>query len=390
MRNPFKKRSTGAIGIVVGSEGDGICCPGYTSLDRNPEIMTACRKIAELIGSITIHIMNNTEQGDVRIVNELSRMIDINPMPNMTRSHWMQGIVMNLLLYGRGNSVVVPHTSRGYLRRLEPIAASRVTFLPRGYSDYAVQIDGKNYDPDEVLHFAFNPDEYYLWKGKGVTVNLVELANNLKQAQATTKGFLQSKWKPSVIVKVDALIDEFSNEEGRKRLVEEYASTSGAGEPWIIPAEQFEVEQIRPLSLADLAISDTVEIDKRTVAAVLGAPPFLLGVGEYSTDAWNAFIQNTVRPICIGIQQEMTKKLILSPDWYVRFNVLSLMDWDIKTIADVFGGLSDKGFITGNEVRDRIGMSPIDGLDELRILENYIPFGMIGQQSKLQGGTDGE
>ena len=29
-------------------------------------------------------------------------------------------------------------------------------------------------------------------------------------------------------------------------------------------------------------------------------------------------------------------------------------------------------------------MSPLDGLDELRILENYIPADMIGQQSKLQ------
>ena len=73
----------------------------------------------------------------------------------------------------------------------------------------------------------------------------------------------------------------------------------------------------------------------------------------------------------------------------MKFNILSLMDWDIKTIAEVFGGLSDKGFITGNEVRDRIGMSPKEGLDELRILENYIPMGMIGQQGKLIQDQDG-
>ena len=28
-------------------------------------------------------------------------------------------------------------------------------------------------------------------------------------------------------------------------------------------------------------------------------------------------------------------------------------------------------------------MSPRDGLDELRILENYIPYDMSGQQKKL-------
>ena len=90
-----------------------------------------------------------------------------------------------------------------------------------------------------------------------------------------------------------------------------------------------------------------------------------------------------MRPIAVGIQQEMTKKLILSPKWYVKFNVLSLMDWDLNTLYTVFGGLSDKGIVTGNEVRDRIGMSPLDGLDELRILENFIPANMIGDQKKL-------
>ena len=76
---------------------------------------------------------------------------------------------------------------------------------------------------------------------------------------------------------------------------------------------------------------------------------------------------------------------------YLRFNVLSLMDWDIETIYKVFGGLSDKGIVTGNEVRDRIGMNWLEGLDELRILENYIPSDMIGQQKKLvQGGNEDE
>lgn len=391
-KRPMEKRDapTSNVGFLLSDMAHDILCPpGYTRLDRCPEIITACRRIAELLGSMTIYLMSNTDRGDVRIVNELSRVIDISPEKHMTRSTWMQNIVMNLLLYGHGNSVVLPHTWSGMLQSLEPVSASRVSFLPIGFRDYKVLIDGKERRPDDILHFVYNPDRDYPWKGQGVNISLREIVKNLAQAQTTQNAFMSSEWKPSIIVKVDSLTDEFASPEGRKKLLESYVEPSQTGEPWLIPADQFQVEQIRPLTLADLAVNDTVELDKRTVAAVFGMPPFLLGVGEYNQKAWNSFVQNTIRPIAVSIQQELTNKLILSPKWYLKFNVRSLLDWDLSTIYQVYGGLSDKGIVTGNEVRDVIGMSPLDGLDELRILENYIPSDMIGNQKKLiQGGNE--
>ena len=365
------------------ADGD-ITCPGYTRLSDNPEIMTGCLRIAELIGSMTIYLMSNTDQGDVRVVNELSRMIDITPNGTMTRMQWMTAIIMTLLLYGKGNSVVVPHTYEGILRSLEPIAASRVGFEPVGnsYRDYRVLIDGQPRDPGSVLHFVYNPDPNYLWRGKGVTVALRDIANNLKQAQATENAFMASEWKPSIIVKVDALTDEFSSPEGRAKLLESYVKPSRTGEPWLIPAEQFQVEQVRPLSLADLAIKDTVELDKRTVAAVLGVPAFLLGVGEYSAAEWNNFIQTKVRAIALGIQQELTRVLITSPKWYLMLNFWSLLDYDLKSTSDILLAGADRGYVNGDEWRDRVHLTPA-GLKEYKVLENYIPADMSGKQKKL-------
>lgn len=367
--------------------GDDDACPiGYTSLDQNPDIMTACRRIAELIGSMTIHLMANTERGDIRIINELSRAIDINPISTMTRSHWMESIVMNMLLYGEGNSVVWPHTWDGKLRSLEPIAASRVTFMPdtaNPYRYYSIMVDGTSHNPDNMLHFVHNPDKLYLWKGRGLTVSLREVAKSLKQATETEQGFMKSKWKPSLIVKVDAMAEEFSGREGRNKLREDYLETGEAGAPWIIPAQQFEVQEVRPLSLSDLAISDMMQLDKRTVASIVGIPAFLIGVGDYNKAEWNSFIQNKIRPIVIGIAQELTRKLIISPKMYLKFNFRSLMDWDLQQLYTVYGGLTDRGIVSGNETRDILGMSPRDGLDELKVLENYIPMDMIGSQKKL-------
>lgn len=379
----FKRDKKGQIGILLNGDS-GINCPGYTSLADNPEVFTACRTIAMLISSMPIMLMENGTSGDIRIRNELSRKLDIDPNPYMTRRTWMEAIVMNMLLYGRGNSIATVQTSRGLIESINPIPAYRVMVLPTVKGNgYVVYIDGQPHDPADLLHFVDNPDKDYPWKGKGLTVVLADVANNLKQASETKKGFLKSKWKPSIIVKVDAMIEEFSSPAGRQKLLDSYVKSAEVGEPWLIPAEQFQVEQVRPLSLADLAISDSVEIDKRTVASIIGVPPFVLGVGDYDQQAWNSFVSNTVRVIAQEIEQELTKKLILNPKWYLKFNILSLMNWDLATISEVFGNLSDRGFVTGNEVRDRIGMSPLDGLDELRILENYLPYDMSGKQKKL-------
>lgn len=375
-----KRDSTTQVGLIL--DGGDICCPGYTSLDRNPEVMTACRKIASLIGSATIYLMSNTEQGDVRIVNELSRAIDIEPMPNMTRSTWMEAIIMNLLLYGRGNSIVVPHTHNGLLQSLEPISASRVSFQPEGYREYKVLIDGKERSPQSVMHFVHNPDPVYMWKGRGTHVSLRDIADNLKQATHTEKAFMASEYKPSIIVKVDALTDEFSSPAGRQKLIESYVKPASLGEPWLIPAEQFAVEQVKPLTLADLAIADTVQINKRAIASIMGVPPFVLGVGDYNKDEWNAFIQGTIMTLAKSIAAEMTKKLIISPSWYLTFNVWSLLDFDLRTVSDVLLSGADRGYVNGDEWRDRMHMSPA-GLTEYKILENYIPYADSGNQKKL-------
>lgn len=371
--------------FVLADLFDDCCASGYTRLSDNPEIQTACLRIAELIGSMTIYLMENGPDGDRRILNELSRKIDIEPNRNMTRIHWMTANVMNMLLYGKGNGICVPHTHEGNLESLEPISASRVTFQPVGnsYRDYRVLIDGIPKDPNNLLHFVYNPDPTYLWMGRGVTVTLKDIANNLKQAQKTENAFMSSEYKPNIIVKVDALADEFATPAGRQKLLDSYVKPSTTGEPWLIPAEQFEVQEVRPLTLADLAIKDTVELDKKTVAAVIGVPAFLLGVGTFNREEWNRFIQTKVKAIALNIQQELTRCLIISPKWYIYLNYWSLMDYDLKAVSDILLAGSDRGFVCGDEWRDRMHLPPA-GLKEFKILENYIPYDKSGDQEKLK------
>lgn len=377
-----------------------LTCQGYTSLAQNPEIAAGVDTIARLIGSMTIHLMENQQEGDVRIrpvdvetnaLGWLARKVDVEPNSNMTRANFVHWIVRTLYLEGNGNCVVWPRTRGGNLRDLIPIPPAFAAFVPDGWS-YKIIVDGRQYSPDVLLHFVLNPDSYYPWLGTGYRITLSDVANALKQAATTQKGFMASKWKPSLIVKVDAMTDEFSSPEGRQKLLQEYAMSGEAGEPWLIPAEQFEVEQVKPLTLSDLALDAMVTLDKRTVAALLGVPPFVLGVGDFNRDAWNNFVNTTIMPLARCIEQELTKKLLSAPNLFFRFNSWSLFSYSVTELVSAGAEMVDRMALRRNEWRSWLYLPPDPDMSELLALENYIPADRLGDQGKLVqngGGTDG-
>lgn len=357
----------------------------YTPIVDTPEVQIALDRIAELIGSMTIHLKKNTEKGDERVVNGLSRKIDIEPNSKMTRSILIQGIVKNMLIYG--NAIVVPtYTKEGYIDELKPLDMRGITFVENETGYRIKTIDGIEINNDEFLHFRLNPDLNRPYVGRGYKVYLKDVTDQLNTSRSTITDFMNNRMIPSVVIRVDALTDEFKEEAGKESIYNQYVKRTSAGQPWIIPADLIDIQTIAPLSLKDIAIDDTVKLGKETVANIFGMPAFLLGIGEFEEKAYNHFIRTRIMSIGKIISEELTKKLLFDPDLYFKLNPRSLYAYDTMELANVGADMFTKGIMTGNEVRDWLDLSHKDGLDELIILENYINLDDIDKQGKLKGG----
>lgn len=378
-RKTKQSRSTGAniIGIQLGSEG--VIAPGYHRLTDAPEVAAAVWRISDLISSMSIHLMENGPSGDTRVRDELARKVDVNPWSLGTRATWMRWIVMTMLL--RGEAFVLPIVREGIIADLAPMPGA-MPYKPASGPSYCVQWRGQIFDQGDILHFPLRPDPDQPWRGQGPEVQLQAIVDSIIQATNTKTAYMSTEYRPPLIVAVNSNAD-LDSEASRDALAQKYLKRSNPAEPWIIPADLLTVVQAKPLTLTDLAIKDGVELDKKAVASIIGVPGFMVGVGSYNRDEYNTFVSAVLMPICLTIQMELTRKLLISDRRYFRMNVRSLYSYSLKELAEIGDEQYIRGLMTGNEVRNWLDLEPLDGLDELVMLENYIPAGMIGDQKKL-------
>ena len=358
------------------------CCDGYTPLMQCAEVQMCISAYAEAVANMTLHLMVNTERGDIRVRDGLSRKLDIEPNHSMTHQTFFENVVR--VMMETGNQVTLPVYEGEYLRDLLPVKPSALSFQDDGES-YRIMVGGKPFFPDEVLHFPINPDPEHPYMGKGFTAALRDVVKSIRQTNATKNALMESP-KPSLIIKVDGYTDELKTPEGRKAMAKRYIGETANGEPWFLQSETMSVETIKPLTLNDLAIKTSLELDKRSIAAIIGVPAFLVGVGSFDAKEYNWFVTTKVMRVARIIQQELTRKLLYSTDRYWRFNPRSLMSYDVGEVINAGKEMVDRMAMRRNEWRDWLGFPPDADMDELLALENFVPADRLGDQKKLKGG----
>jgi HK97 family phage portal protein len=386
-----QKRSTQIVQVGAGQWDEMLeTGMGYTRLSDNPDVKGAVNTIAELVSSMSIHLLESTDKGNKRVSNELSHLIDVNPSSGMIRKTWLTKIVRDLFLYGDGNSLcqIIVQPGSKYLTELRPLDMSNVSYWFDSVSnELEVRYNGEVMDTSQLVHFLINPDPKYPLIGHGFDADLRMTLQNLSQAGKTRNTFMSGRFMPNVILRVDSDSESASGDLGRQKIRDKYLGHNDGLEPWIIPSDLLEVQQVKPLTLEDIALKDGVDMDKQTIANLFGVPASLLGVGEFKREEYNNFVNTKVAGIGQVIAQTLTRDVLYSDKLFFQFNPRSLYQYDLAELINAGKEMSDRSAIDRNEWRGWVGLEPREDMEELITLENYIPTESLGAQKKLTDST---
>ena len=110
-----------------------------------------------------------------------------------------------------------------------------------------------------------------------------------------------------------------------------------------------------------------------------------LSNSSYSTiEATNLqFLTQTLQPIISLMEHELNRKLLTEEErktYVIDIDETYLMKGDKAATASYYGTLVEKGIISINEARHQLGLSPVEGGDDLHIAYSDVNQNNVGNK----------
>ncbi|MGL6063756.1 MAG: phage portal protein [Fusobacteriaceae bacterium] len=248
---------------------------------------------------------------------------------------------------------------------------------------------------DEILHFKTQMSFNGL---AGMSIKEI-LKTQISTGKASI-GFLNKLYKSNmfgskVIVHYTGELEK-NRELSIAKKLESFSSDQGAGK--FIPIPFGMQAQLLDMKLADAQFFENNKISALQLAAAFGIKPNV--INDYTKSSYSNsesqqidFYVNTLQPLFINYQQELTYKLL--PQFEIKkgvrleINEKILFKMDNKTQAEVYGKYLMNFVMTPNEVREELNLPYIEGGDVLIGNGNAINLSGIGNQY-LKGGEKKE
>lgn len=160
-------------------------------------------------------------------------------------------------------------------------------------------------------------------------------------------------------------------------LNQRFAGSKNAGRPMLLEGD-FEWKEMG-LSPKDMDFLNLKHMAATDIALCFGVPSQLVGVPDSQTysnvaEARLALYEETIIPYLRKVESDINEWLVPQYDQDIRFQydvdaIPALSERRRIIYSNVIGAV-DKGIMTRNEARNMVGLSPIDGADDLLVQAN--------------------
>ena len=362
---------------------------------QNAIVYRCVNEIANGAASIPMKVF----QGDMEL--EQHPLLSLLKRPNPTEAgiEYFQSLYSYLLL--SGNSYALASSASNIPSELYVLRPDRIkivggeTAVPNSY-DYT--LDGKvvnSYPADpvtgqsEVKHFKmWNPLDDYL----GLSP-LMAAAVDLDQHNMIAKhnvGLLMNGARPSgaIIFKPkdengnSLMLSDSQRKQVGDDLGQHFAGSKNAGRPMLLEGD-FDWKEMA-LSPRDMDFLQHKHMAAKDIALCFGVPSQLIGIPDSQTyanvqEARLALYEETIIPLARRVESDLNEWLAPSfgDNITIKYDIDSIpamTERRRRTYENVVSAVRE-GIISRNEARDRLGLEPITGGDEVFIAANLFPLG---------------
>lgn len=270
-------------------------------------------------------------------------------------------LACSALTYGNGYLWIRRDIGTGEPVALDPVDPPAVNVkLEGGEARYL--INNVEVDDSNLIHVRAFPDPLSPWLG----VSPITQCRRVLSTQAVLDQVAEELAKTGFVGKLAIEHPGPLTAKARAEMREKWMEQHHGGDKIGVPA--FFGEGMKSAQLAADAAGRLLEAKKHgveDVARAFGIPPQLLwqGEGRSQPETAQAYATHCLAPFCSGIDRELSRKL-LPPGQNLHTDLTPITVGDFRTAGRAYAQLVQVGVLAPNDARRRMGLTPIDGLDE--------------------------
>lgn len=360
-----------------------------------PELRSAVDFLARNVAQVPLHAYDRVSDNERARISEgpLAATLD-RPDLYATRSKWLDALVKDLAIYDAAYFVKVRgEAGRVALVRIPPASVEIIGtnwLRPEGYRVHGAA-GLVEFPVDAVIDIhGYNPTD----PRRGLSP--IETLRRVLAEQASAGLYREKFWQNSarmggVIERPQAAPPWSDTARARFRADFEAAYTGAASSGKTLVLEEGMTYKPTAFSARDAQYLESFQLSREVVAAAYGIPNGLLGLGSNTyaslSEQHRQLYSDCLAPWLIRIQEELEVQLLgefdVAPTVYLEFNIAAKLAGSFTEQATVLSTSVGAPYLTRNEARARLNLSPVDGGDELVTPLNVLIGGQASPQDSV-------